>query len=322
MFILISINNFQWGIAVAAALFFPLFLLVFLHQIDVFEREKFKNILTVFFLSFIFSFAYSLIWVPLYHQFLEGFEDGFIYNLLRAGIPEEIVKILPVIIILKRTKYINEPIDYLIYASSSALGFAFLENIDYIYDYKESSPNIIAIRSLLPTFMHIACSSVFALGIFFYQETRKIKYVFSFYFIAAFTHALYNAYLTYIIIFFIIIYYARLMRALLNISPFFEEEKIKTIKKGQYLLGFAFIFLHLINVIFIIYNSNIFKIKITNQVWFQDFIFIVMAFIFYKIISKNLKINRGEFKIFGKKNIRIFSNIQQTIIDNYYAKFN
>ena len=119
--------------------------------------------------------------------------------------------------------------------------FAFMENIDYIYMFRESSPNIIAIRSLLPTFMHMACSSVFAFGIFFYMETKKIKYLFIFYFIAAATHAFYNSYLTHLIIIFIILYYARLIRALISISPFYDEKKIKLLKKGAYILGASFV---------------------------------------------------------------------------------
>ena len=321
LYLLVSFNDFHWGIALLSALFFPIFLLVFLHKIDVFEREKFKNLFTVFLLSFITSFICCFLWVPIREQLLGGLNEGFISNLLGAGLPEEIIKILPVIIILKRTKYINEPIDYLIYASSSALGFAFIENIDYIYDFKESSPNIIACRSLLPTFMHMTCTSIFAFGIFFFQETGKIKYLIGFYLFASFNHALYNAYLSYILIFFSIIYYSRLMRSLLNISPFYDEKKIILLKKGQYILGFAFIILHVINVVFINFYSNYFKTEITSQIWFNDFIFILTAFIFHKIVSRNLKINKGEFKILGKKRIRLLSNLQQIVIDNYYAKF-
>ena len=320
VYILISLNDFQWGIAVVAAFFFPIFLLVFLHKIDVFEREKFKNILFVFMLSFITSFLLCLLWVPLREQILDNSKDDFFYMLLGAGIPEEIIKIIPIIVILNRTKYINEPIDYLIYASSSALGFAFLENIDYIYDLRQSSPNIVAIRSLLPTFMHMSCSSIFAFGIFFYLQTRKIKYLFIFFLIAAFSHAAYNS-LSSLLIFIIIIYYARLMRSLLNISPFYDDEKIKLIKKGEIILAIAFVCLHIVNFIFMIFYSNFYKSEITSQIWFLDFIFMIIAFIFYKIISHYLKIKKGEFNIIGSKKIEIFSEMQQTVINNYNAKF-
>ena len=322
LFLVHAFFNFHYGIAIASAIFFPAFFLVFLYNIDVFERERFKDILLVFLMSFCVSFLTCLLWVPLRELLIINFEPGFFHMLFGAGLPEELIKIIPVLIVLKKTKLINEPIDYLIYASSSALGFAFMENIDYIYMFRESSPNIIAIRSLLPTFMHMACSSVFAFGIFFYMETKKIKYLFIFYFIAAATHAFYNSYLTHLIIIFIILYYARLIRALISISPFYDEKKIKLLKKGAYILGASFVGLHVVNIAFITYYGEFYKLKASQQIWFTEFIYLFFAFVFYKIISYNLNINKGEFKILGKRKIKLFSEMQQTVIKNYYAKIN
>ena len=62
-----------------------------------------------------------------------GFTTDVETEVVPKGLSEEIIKIIPVLIILKTTKFINEPIDYIIYSSISALGFAFIENIQYIY---------------------------------------------------------------------------------------------------------------------------------------------------------------------------------------------
>jgi RsiW-degrading membrane proteinase PrsW (M82 family) len=329
-----SFLNFHFGIAIVSATFFPACLLVFLYKIDVFERERFTDILVVFFLSFIVSyFICDYIWAPIRGILLGPLQDSFIYMLFGAGIPEEIIKIIPLLIILKRTKFINEPIDYLIYASASALGFAFLENIDYIYIYRDDATNIIAIRSLLPTFMHMACSSFFGFGIFFFMETKKIKYILIFFAIAASTHALYNSgfnlsglgflfpmLLERTMFIIIILYYARLIRSLINISPFYNQEKTLRLKGGSRFLGLAVLAVHISNIIFIFYYAPLNNEIYMQRVWLVDFGYIILAFIIYKIIAHNLKTNKGEFKILGKKRFKLFSEMQETIIKNYYAK--
>tara|TARA_B100001769_G_scaffold270688_1_gene262297 strand:- start:550 stop:1584 length:1035 start_codon:yes stop_codon:yes gene_type:complete len=322
-----SFFNYHYGIAIVSATFFPVCLLVFLYKIDVFEREKFKDLLIVFVLGFIISFFLGgFVWVPLRNVLLGPLESDFTYMLLGAGIPEEIIKIIPVLIILKKTKFINEPIDYLIYASASALAFAFMENIDYIFIYKDKSLNIVAIRSLLPTLMHMACSSFFAFGIFFYMETKKIKYILIFFALAASTHALYNSSsslpgMAFVSIIIIITYYARLIRSLINISPFYNQEKTVLLKKGIRFLAFTIVSVHVVNLLFILYYAPLSKNSLISNVWLVDFIYIALAFTIYKIISRNLKANKGEFKILGKrKKFNLLSEMQETIIKNYYAK--
>lgn len=323
LYVIASIYDFNRGIAVLSAVFFPIFILVFLYKIDVFEREKFQNIFIVFILSFVISFITCWLWVPLRDQLLGVSGEGFFYMLFAAGIPEEIIKIIPVIILLKRTKYINEPIDFLIYASAAALGFAFFENIDYIYDFRESTPNIVAVRSLLPTFMHITCSSIFAFGIFLFIHTKKIKYLAIYFLIASAVHAFYNSsFLGLIFIFIIILYYSKLIRSLLNISPFFDENKIKTLKKAELILASAFIVLHFVNFLFICYYSELYNSDISKEDWFVDFFYVITAFVFYKIITRNLELEKGKFSLFGKKRVSFLTSNQKIIIREYYNKFN
>ena len=196
------------------------------------------------------------------------------------------------------------------------------------------APNIVAIRSLLPTFMHMACSSFFAFGVFFYVETKKIKYIISFFAIAASTHAFYNSgfnlsgagvlfpmLLDRTIFIVIILYYARLMRSLINISPFYNQEKVSQLKAGTYFLGLIVVAVHIVNLIFVFYYAPLNNGNITAKVWLVDFACIFIGFLIYKIISHHLKINKGEFKILGKGRLKIFSKMQNTVIKNYYAKF-
>ena len=319
-----SFFDYNLGIAFLASLFFPTCFLAFLYQIDVFERERFKDILIVFFLSLIISAFISIFWVPLRTLFLDPINNGLIYNqliymFLGAGLPEEIIKIIPVLIVLKRTNFINEPIDYIIYSSASALGFAFMENIAYQYDFMKSTPNILAVRALYSTTMHVATSSAIGLGLFFYHESKKIRYAILFYLLASIAHAVYNVFWPSLII--LIIFYARLIKNLLNVSPFYNDYKIKSLKSASYFLGYILLAVLIFDFVFYQFFANLRISKELHPHMFPyRYVILIVAVLIYKIISLHLKVNKGEFKIFGNKKINLFSKIQQTIIDNFYQK--
>lgn len=57
----------------------------------------------------------------------------FTYSILAIGGIEELAKMLPFLLFVLRFKDFNEPIDGIIYASFIALGFATLENIQYLH---------------------------------------------------------------------------------------------------------------------------------------------------------------------------------------------
>jgi RsiW-degrading membrane proteinase PrsW (M82 family) len=56
----------------------------------------------------------------------------FAYAILAIGMIEELAKIIPFILVIIRFKEFDEPIDGIIYASFIALGFAAVENIQYL----------------------------------------------------------------------------------------------------------------------------------------------------------------------------------------------
>lgn len=317
--IISSFVDYHLGIAISAAIFFPFCFLIFLYKIDVFERERFKDIFVVFLMSLIISTLLGVLWVPVRDTLLGPMEEGFVVMFLGAGLPEEIIKIIPVLIVLKRTKFINEPIDYVIYASTAALGFAFFENISYIYNFKEAYPNIMAVRSLYPTLMHIATSSAIGLGFFFYHETKKFKYLIVFYFLASIAHAIYNVFPYTLII--LIIFYARLIQSLINISPFYDEDNIKYLKSAAYFLGYILLAVLLLDFVFYRVYENIRHAEGVIPTEFPyKYIILLSAVVIYKIISRHLKVNQGEFKIFGKMKIKFFSEMQDKMMNNFYNK--
>lgn len=56
----------------------------------------------------------------------------FVYAVLGIGVIEELAKMIPFLLIIMYFKEFNEPIDGIIYASFIAIGFAAVENIQYI----------------------------------------------------------------------------------------------------------------------------------------------------------------------------------------------
>jgi len=56
----------------------------------------------------------------------------FVYSILAIGFIEELAKVVPFFLVIIRFKEFNEPIDGIIYASFIALGFAAIENTQYL----------------------------------------------------------------------------------------------------------------------------------------------------------------------------------------------
>ena len=113
--------------------------LIYLKRIEIFDNEKLSNILLVLCLG-----SLSVLFVDLLSDFIcvyckfrlnGNVLNDFMYSVFAIGLIEESVKILPLLLFLKYTRFVKEPVDYIIYASVSALGFAFIENMKYFDSY-------------------------------------------------------------------------------------------------------------------------------------------------------------------------------------------
>lgn len=81
----------------------------------------------------------------------------FAYAVFAIGIIEELAKLIPFVLIVLRFKAFDEPIDGIIYASFIALGFATVENIQYL-PYLTTAENIA--RGLASPLVHIMFASI------------------------------------------------------------------------------------------------------------------------------------------------------------------
>ena len=191
-----EINSWHLSGVLAAA--FLLFLwLYFLRKMDIYEPEKKINLLAVFLISIIsMQLLYPMhnfLWDVIgYYRPSSPTEDLW-YMIISIGMIEETVKILPVLLMLKFSKAINEPFDYILYASVSALGFAFMENIGYF----DGGLHNISIRGFYCCIAHMAFSATIGYGLMLakYRGYNKYGMFILFFMIASFLHGFYDFWL-------------------------------------------------------------------------------------------------------------------------------
>ena len=96
------------------------------------------------------------------HLLIPSDEYSFI-----AGFTEESLKFLALYFYIKPKKSFNEPMDAIVYGTIISLGFATLENIEYVYssDPELSSLAIAVIRAISAIPLHAICGIV--MGYFF-----------------------------------------------------------------------------------------------------------------------------------------------------------
>jgi len=170
--------------------------------IDIFEKERFGYII----LTFLLGCASVIITFGIDRLFFEGViskpKDDFIYDLLyyifAVGLVEEISKLTPFLIIfIFFRKEVNEPIDFILYASVSALGFSAVENVLYFDSY---GAEIITARAIICSLGHMFYTAIVAYGIMRYYYHPRRPYFFSiilFLLFAAFLHGVYDFGLSY-----------------------------------------------------------------------------------------------------------------------------
>ena len=306
------IENYLPSLIVASA--FPLLFLVFLIKIDVFETESYKNITYVFLFGIVISFFLCIPYILIREALFDNYNTNLFICFLAVALPEEIIKIIPFLLVLKYRNFVNEPIDFLIYSSASALGFAFYENINYIIGYSGSG-NIVAIRSFLPSIMHMIVSSIFSFGIFLYLRSKKIKYILIGLLLASLVHAVYNTlFISSIILLIILVYYSKMIQSLLNISPYYDKLKEENLNLAKNFLFFLILIVLVLSFLFDLllngFNSILADVK--------SYIYLlIIPYFIYSIISSRLTLNKGEFILLGKNKTSGFKKEILEIINEF-----
>ncbi|MEM7181539.1 MAG: PrsW family glutamic-type intramembrane protease [Spirochaetota bacterium] len=111
-----------------------------------------------------------------------------------VGINEEFVKALTTILLVRKLKELDEPIDAIIYATAVGLGFAVIEN--FAYCLKEGKLVTLAIRSFTAMPLHIGLAAVWGYKIAeakFIKRTPLFQEMLPSILLASVIHAVYDA---------------------------------------------------------------------------------------------------------------------------------
>ena len=170
----------------------------YLTWLDSFERERGRWEVLVFLLACTTTLA-----VPEGYRWLEqqGFGltgnawNDWWYCVMAIGGLEELAKLIPLLFIWRLTRQVNEPFDFLLYASISALGFAFLENIQYLH---ASELRAVMGRALMSSVAHMLYASIVAYGIAISLHRGKgnmVLRIIGYFAIACLAHGFYDFWL-------------------------------------------------------------------------------------------------------------------------------
>ncbi|MFZ3015488.1 MAG: PrsW family glutamic-type intramembrane protease [Minisyncoccia bacterium] len=134
------------------------------------ERPEPKGLLTICFIIGMISVIFVL---PI-QKFIQANVDSHQLQIISWATIEEIIKYIAVIVIVYRTKYINEPIDWAIFLITAALGFAALENTLFLIkplSLNQATVSLLTgqLRFLGSTLLHAVSSGIvgIALGLSF-----------------------------------------------------------------------------------------------------------------------------------------------------------
>jgi RsiW-degrading membrane proteinase PrsW (M82 family) len=293
---LTDLNREKYVFAFVLSFFISFLWLNYIIKLDIFDKEKKRYILLILILALFFTamtdFPYNLI-----HKL--GFinsptpVNSFIYSVFGIGLIEETIKLIPFLIILKYTKAIDEPYDYILYASVAALAFAFLENSMYLHDY---GLQIINARALFATVAHMVFSSTIAYGFItnkYHLSRYNPKLVFLFFFlIAIFSHGFYDFWLINQIasvyswittLFFLLgvhIWFVMINNSI-NISNYYTENKQINNDKLKLFLIMGLLGLFMFSYLYIAFTHDS---KVANN-FFREAVLVYGYIIFYLVAT-------------------------------------
>lgn len=241
---------------------------LFFKGLDIFEKEKISPLILIFILACGSTFLVFPIGGFIRDNLvsLDGtFINDFLYCVIAIGFPEELVKIIPFLLMLWLSKNINEPYDYILYGGICALGFAFVENIQYL-----SSSNMSALggRALYSTVSHIFDTAIicYSLALAKYNNTNRLWAFIQGYVLAALAHGFYDFWLitesysfpwATILFFLVSIHLLTMMiNNLLNISPYYQPEKRLRTARYKFYLTTYLIVLCALGFIFILFSRG------------------------------------------------------------------
>ena len=145
--------------------------------------DKFKEPKKIIIITFLFGILITIPAGYLNHFIGKNFENESLINnallsgFFAGGLVEEILKFSVLYFYVLREKEFNEPMDAIVYGVVISLGFATLENIEYVYFSKYAGLDTAIIRAYSAVPMHCLCAVV--MGYYFgsYVFSGEGKYM-------------------------------------------------------------------------------------------------------------------------------------------------
>ncbi len=164
--------------------------------------DKFREPKKIIIITFLFGILITLPAGYLNSYIIKTFSTGEIVNdaLLRGffsgGLVEETLKFLVMYLYVFREKAFNEPMDGIVYGVSISLGFATLENYEYVFwmaeSYNVSSLQMAIGRSYSAIPLHAFCGVIMGFYFSFYSFKGDKKYLILSWIVPYLFHACYN----------------------------------------------------------------------------------------------------------------------------------
>ena len=300
-----TLDQFTFLSAITAFLISFLWL-NFLRRFDIYESEAWRNLFIVFCLGAGFTFlVYPLGDMIEYffqlHYSGNNFFNDLIYCSLVIGGVEELVKIIPFLLVLRFFKFVNEPYDYILYAAVSALGFAFMENILY---FKEYHFHVIFIRTVYSVVGHMFWTSIIAYAFIKVNYKGKGRYasfhlLFGSFILASIGHGTYDLLLFYnlgmlntIFFFLSLIAFMFMINNALNISNFYNYEISLRREKIAFQLIIGLIGVYMFQYFIIGINNGS---SYANEMAIRNLPNGLMLITFLAILFSSISVKRGEW---------------------------
>ena len=200
-------------------------------------REPNSMILKTFFLGIAITIPAGYLNTFIIDTFDDGtqFRMAFLSGFVGGGPVEEILKFLILYYFILREKEFNEPMDGIVYGVTASLGFATLENIDYVFNMDwggvVTSQDVAFYRSFSAIPLHGLCGVIMGFNFGKYVFTSDTKYLSYSLLAPILVHGFYNFIVGYnftlalIIIIIALIFSIKLHSSLKNLQKLKRNEK-------------------------------------------------------------------------------------------------
>ena len=168
-------------------------LMVFIYRQDKYQKEPVKSLVK--------AFIGGMIAIPLDIMIVTGLDLAlgetalsqtvFFAAFMEAGIPEELCKFIIFMIFIWRDKNFDEYFDGIVYATFIGLGFACVENIEYVFRFGVQTGIIRALLSVPGHFLFGVVMGYFLSMAKFHPESRG-KYLWSGLLLSMLAHGLFD----------------------------------------------------------------------------------------------------------------------------------